>query len=363
MGREAVTIRDVAREAKVSVATVSRALNGHSNVAEPVRRLVHEVAQRLRYSPHGAARSLSSRSTQTIGVVLPDLHGEFFSELIRGIDAVARARGRHLLLSSYHGDPEEQGAALRAMRGRVDGLLVMSPYADQPGFLAENLPQPLPAVLLNTHPADALWPSFEVDNHAGAKAMVEHLLALGHRRIAFIGGPERNHDARERLRGFREAIAAQADAEGSEYPGDFDEASGHLAGLAIQRADPRPDAVFAANDMMALGCLYALAQSGVQVPGQIALAGFDDIPLARFVHPSLTTMRVSIAELGGSAMTRLLDQIESGLAAGEGVAAEQETPDRHVLAPMLVVRASSGGPSGEALEEQRRKPRRTTRAE
>ena len=118
MGRQAVTIRDVAREAKVSVATVSRALNGHSNVAEPVRRQVLEVARRLRYSPHGAARSLSSRSTQTIGVVLPELHGEFFSELIRGIEVAARAQDWHLLVSSYHGAQAEQGRALRSMRGR-----------------------------------------------------------------------------------------------------------------------------------------------------------------------------------------------------------------------------------------------------
>ena len=363
MGRQAVTIRDVAREAKVSVATVSRALNGHSNVAEPVRRQVLEVAQRLRYSPHGAARSLSSRSTQTIGVVLPDLHGEFFSELIRGIDAVARARGRHLLLSSYHGDRDEQGAALRAMRGRVDGLLVMSPYADQPGFLAENLPQPLPAVLINTHPAEAAWPAFEIDNHAGARAMVEHLLEQGHRRIAFIGGPERNYDARERLRGFRDAIAAQADAHGIEYPGDFDEASGHRAGGAIVQEAQRPDAVFAANDMMALGCLYAFAQAGVRVPEDIALAGFDDIPLARFVHPSLTTMRVSIAGLGGRAMTRLLAQIEADAASGEGEGGEPAGPDRHVLAPELVVRASTAAAATETHEQARRSPRTKRRKE
>lgn len=352
MGRQAVTIRDVAREAKVSVATVSRALNGHSNVAEPVRRQVLEVARRLRYSPHGAARSLSSRSTQTIGVVLPDLHGEFFSELIRGIDAVARARGRHLLLSSYHGDPDEQGAALRAMRGRVDGLLVMSPYADRPGFLAENLPQLLPVVLINTHQPEPAWPALEIDNHAGAVAMVEHLLALGHRRIAFIGGPAHNHDARERLRGFRDAIAAHPGAVGEEYPGEFDEASGHRAGRAILGSGTRPDAVFAANDMMALGCLYAFVQAGVRVPGDIALAGFDDIPLARFVHPSLTTMRVSIAALGERALARLLEQIEVGADGAETAGAAAGAAQ--VMVPELVVRESSGR---EAARAQARRGR------
>src|SRR5690606_41265956 len=148
-------------------------------------------------------------------------------------------------------------------------------------------------------------------------------------------------DARERLRGFREAIAAHPCAQGSEYEGEFDEASGHRAGRRILAGDARPDAVFAANDMMALGCLYAFAQAGVRVPQGIAVAGFDDIPLARFVHPSLTTMRVSIARLGGRAAERLLDQIEGGDdAAGQGPGSGIE---RQVLAPELVVRASCGG--------------------
>lgn len=156
VNKAAITIKDVAREARVSVATVSRALNGHENVAEPVRQLVLEVAARLRYTPHAAARSLSSRRTNTVGVVLPDLYGEFFSELMRGIDNVARSRRQHLLVSSYHGDQEQQGAALRAMRGRVDGLLVLSPYAESPGFLTDNLPQSLPTVLIDHHPVAGL---------------------------------------------------------------------------------------------------------------------------------------------------------------------------------------------------------------
>jgi LacI family transcriptional regulator len=333
MAKSAITIKDVAREARVSVATVSRALNGHENVAEPVRKLVLEVADRLRYSPHAAARSLSSRHTHTIGVVLPDLYGEFFSELIRGIDGVARARRQHLLVSSYHGDPEEQGRALRAMRGRVDGLLVLSPYAERPGFLTDNLPQALPTVLINTYLPGAEYPVLSIDDHAGAVAMTGHLLAMGHRRIAFVGGPELNFDARERLRGFRDAIARHpGGAEGQEFPGQFDEASGHRAGQAMLQAGRLPDAVFAANDMTALGCLYAFAQAGVRVPDDIALAGFDDIPLARFVHPSLTTMQVSIAGLGEQAMRRLLQLIDQpGNAQGL----------RQTLMPLLVIRDSS----------------------
>ena len=333
MTRTTVTIKDVAREASVSVATVSRALNGHENVAEGVRKHVLETASRLRYQPHAAARSLSSRSTQTIGVVLPDLYGEFFSELIRGIDAVARAHRKHLLVSSYHGHPEEQGEALRAMRGRVDGLLVLSPYADRPGFLTDNLPTALPAVLINTQLADTAYPVLSIDNFGGATAMVRHLAESGHQRIAFICGPDDNFDARERLRGYRSALAeCLPKAEALELPGDFDESSGYEAGKLILSKTQRPDAVFAANDMMALGCLYAFNEAGVKVPTDIALAGFDDIPLARFVHPTLTTMRVSIAELGGQALARLLQAIEA-----DGVV--DSTP--RMQAPELIVREST----------------------
>jgi LacI family transcriptional regulator len=339
VNKAAITIKDVAREARVSVATVSRALNGHENVAEPVRKLVLEVAARLRYTPHAAARSLSSRRTNTIGVVLPDLYGEFFSELMRGIDNVARARRQHLLVSSYHGDQEQQGAALRAMRGRVDGLLVLSPYAESPGFLTDNLPQALPTVLINTYLPEQDHPVLSIDDHAGAMAMTRHLLEVGHRRIAFIAGPDLNFDARERLRGFRDALSAfGAGAEGIELPGDFDEASGHRAGQELLAAGALPDAVFAANDMMALGCLYALGQAGVRVPADVALAGFDDIPLARFVHPSLTTMQVSIAELGDKAATRLLQLMDGNNTETAG--------DKQTLVPTLIVRDSTVSTAG-----------------
>ncbi|MFT4256624.1 MAG: LacI family DNA-binding transcriptional regulator [Pseudoxanthomonas sp.] len=330
---DTVTIKDVAREAQVSVATVSRALNGQENVAAGVRKAVQNAAQRLRYQPHAAARSLSSRTTQTIGVVLPDLYGEFFSELIRGIDAVARAHRRHLLVSSYHGHPEEQGEALRAMRGRVDGLLVLSPYADRPGFLADNLPAGLPVVMLGAQSQDPAHASLGIDNHGGAVAMVAHLAEAGHPRIAFIGGPQGNFDARERLRGYRDALARLLPKQKPwELQGDFSEAAGYEAGKQILAAKQRPDAVFAANDMMALGCLYAFSEAGVRVPDDIALAGFDDIPLARFVHPTLTTIRVNIAELGGRAMAQLLETVEAR--GGKAISAQ-------MLMTELIVRQSS----------------------
>lgn len=304
---DAVTIKDVARRANVSVATVSRALNGHHNVTAAVRERVLGIARELQYSPHHAARSLSSRRTHTIGVVLPDLHGEFFSELIRGIDGVARERGLHLLLSSCHGRSEEQGEAVRAMRGRVDGLLVMSPFVDDAGVLRDCMSPALPVVFVNSRLPDEAHRALGIDHYGGARTMMRYLAECGYRRIAFIAGPVDNVDARERLRGYHDGLADIGAASPWVLPGDFDEASGDRAGRRLLESARRPDAVFAANDMMALGCLFAFTEAGVRVPDDIAVAGFDDIPLARYVHPALTTMRVDIADLGARALRALLD--------------------------------------------------------
>ncbi len=324
------TIRDVAKAAGVSVATVSRALNGAGRVLPETRERILAAARELRFTPSGAARSLITRRTDTIGALLPDLHGEFFSELIRGIDQAARARGLHLLVSSSHGDADEAAAALRAMNGRVDGLLVMTPHADA-GFLARNLPGSLPAVLINTGAESPGHARFVVDNVGGAQAITRHLAAAGRRRIAHIAGPEGNEEAADRLRGYRAGL--RAGQHETVVAGDFSEASGWSAGRRLAQMKPRPDAVFAANDMMAVGCLAALAEAGLRVPEDVAVAGFDDIPIARYVSPSLTTVRVPIAALGAAALDAVAQAIESPETAGAHT---------RVLPVELVVRRSCG---------------------
>ena len=330
-----VTIKDVAREAKVSVATVSRALNGLSSVTDKTRDRVMKIAADMHFIPSSAARSLISRRTQTIGVLLPDLYGEFFSELIRGIDQAARAHGLHLLISSTRGDAAEAATVMKSLHGRVDGLLVMSPHADAE-FLAHNLPRNLPAVLMSSRGAGGVLPSFSVDNYGGALAVVRHLVSRGHSRIAMITGPEHNFDAQERLRGYRDAMAELVPGtEELVLQGDFSEESGYRTGNQILALTQRPTAVFAANDMMAIGCLFALNEAGVQVPGEVALAGFDDIPIARFVSPPLTTVRVRIAELGSMALERLVMGIEHP---------QRMSASPQVLRCELVVRSSCGRP-------------------
>lgn len=329
-----MTIRDVARAAGVSTATASRALNKSNLVAEATRTVVRAAADRLHYSPHLAARSLITSRTHTIGVLLPDLYGEFFSEVIRGIDQRVQQVGYHCLLSSArHGGPPLE-AALRSMRGRVDGMVLMSP--EFTGDLSRRtLPAGFPVILINSAPAELPHGSLTVANFEGARAIVRHLAALGHRRIAIIKGAEGNFDAAERLRGYRAALV-EAGLESSpelEIPGDFSEAAGDAGARRLLELARRPTAIFASNDGMAIAALSALRDAGLRVPEDIAIGGFDDIPMARYVEPALTSVHVDISALGERAAARLLSTLEN-----------PAEPDlsRETLHTTLVVRRSCG---------------------
>lgn len=322
------TIRDVARLAQVSVASVSRTLNGMNNVSEETRRRVTAAAESLGYVPHAGARSLSLARTHAIGVVLPDLHGEFFSELVRGMDRAASDGGYLLLLSNMHADPGQAQAALRTMRGRVDGLIVMAPNLDE-GALEKSLPRALPTILLNTRAGNGSRPAIRLDNRSGAAAVAEHLIATGRRRLVHIRGPAENVDAQERADAFREAVANHPGVTLEELEGDFSEESG-AAATAQLIASRRPfDAIFAGNDNMAIAALQQVRAAGLAVPDAVAVAGFDDIPLAR--HLDLTTVRIGMDDVGRRAVERLLPMLSGNF----GRASDE------LQAPALVVRGTT----------------------
>ena len=336
-----VTIHDVAREAKVSIATVSRVLNGNSAVRDATRERVHEVVRRLRYVPHGGARSLIKRETRTIGVLLPDMFGEFFSEVIRGLDQVARQRHYSLLVTCTHGESQSAEAMVRTMHGKVDGLVVLSSDIEMYAPL-KHLLRRTPVVFLNhvQGPGADQFDSISVDNHSGAMAMTRYLMGLGHERIVFVKGPDGNGDADERLQGYREAMKSLPGGATAflEISGDFSEGSGYRAVGRVLQMEPRPTAIFAANDAMAIGVLCALKERGIRVPEDISLAGFDDIPMIRYLSPPLSSIRTPIPELGSGAAERLLAMIEAGGAI---------RPRQQTLEVLLVARASTGPPSTE----------------
>jgi len=336
-----VTIKDVAREANVSVATVSRVLNGSGPVSDETRRRIREVASRMRYVPHSGARSLITSKTDTLGVLLPDLYGEFFSEMIRGMDDTAQKNGFHLLISRAYADRHGIETAMRAMRGRVDGVVVMSPDLDEKSLL--NLPSTIPVVLLCSVPRGNEIDSLTITNCRGAKEMVAHLVSVGHRRIAIIKGSPRNYDAAERLRGYRMALreAGIALDPALEREGDFTEAAGYTAALRLLALSNRPTAIFAANDSMAIGALSALRESGVAVPEDVAVAGFDDIPLARYMDPPLSSVHVPIRELGARAVELLLHGITQK---------NDHTRRRERVSTELVIRRSTAGAESQPAE-------------
>ncbi|MGH8192889.1 MAG: LacI family DNA-binding transcriptional regulator [Woeseiaceae bacterium] len=323
----------MAREAGVSIASVSRVINGNDCVADFTRTRILEVIDRLKYVPHYGAHSLVTRRNNLIGVLLPALHGEFFSQLVCGIEDAARRHGMHILISNSSGDEEQDARVVAALRGRVGGLLVMASH-ERPALLAERLPEGVPAVLLNTRCPDRHNNTLMIDNYGAAVAVMRHLAVCGRRRVVHIAGPRTNSDAAERLRGYRDGLAAN-------WPGvapliidgDFSQDSGARAARRIAALPECPDAVFAANDLIAIGAGQALNEAGFAIPDDLALVGFDDIPLANLVTPALTTMRIDIAEFGRRGLERLVRCMEEP----DAVHGEMEA-----VRPTLVIRGSCG---------------------
>lgn len=347
------TIRDVAREAGVSIATVSRVFNDSSLVSEATVRNVREVAAKLNYWPNGVARSLITSRTHALGVLLPDMYGEFFSDVIRGLDTAARQHGFHLLVSSSHADSEALADALRSMSGRVDGLVVMAPDVDAP-MAVKGFSSHCPVVLLNPGREVDECDTLSIANDEGAADMVRHLLSLGHRRIAIVRGPARNLDAEQRLQGYRTALRAAGIAPDPalEWQGDFTETSGYDAAIEFARRREQLDAIFVANDHMAVGVLSGLRDAGLSVPGDVAVAGFDDIAMARYTSPPLTTVRVNTTLLGERAVELLLRARRSG---------NPGLKQHEILPTSLAVRASCGQRPRPGADPLRWRKERTTR--
>lgn len=345
------TIRDVAREAGVSIATVSRVFNDSSLVSEGTARVVRDVATRLNYWPNGVARSLITSRTHALGVLLPDMYGEFFSDVIRGIDLAARQHGFHLLVSSSHSDSEALREALRSMSGRVDGMVVMAPDIEAP-LAIKSFALHCPLVLLNPGQDVEACDTISIANQAGAYEIVQHLIGLGHRRIAIVRGPRQNLDAEQRLQGYRAAMAEAGLGPPSdlEVQGDFTEHSGLEAAAGLLRCTPRATAVFVANDHMAIAVMSGLAEAGLAIPADMAVAGFDDIAMARYTSPPLTTVRVNTALLGERAVELLVRSRRS---------AHPEIRQHEVLPTTLAIRMSCGAKAQPRTEAVRLRMEKT----
>ncbi len=334
------TIADVASEAGVHPSTVSRVLNDHAGttVRPATRERVVAVAERLGYRPSAIARGLRLQQTMTLGMLVPDITNPFFSPMIKGAEEAALARGYNMILCNSEDDPEREAAYLRLLRQRqVDGLLIASSQmADQ--TIAELRDQEeLPFVLLNRATRVAGDLAVVVDNRAAALEAVAHLATLGHRRVGHIAGPQTTTTGSERLEGYRAgllafglmddpALVVEAEA--------FSVEAGSAALAKMLASGSRPTAVFAANDLIAIGIYQRLRDVGVVVPRGMSVVGFNDIPLAGLLEPALTTVRVPQLEMGAAGADLLIDRLE-----GRPIDRVRVT-----LATSLVVRASTSAP-------------------
>jgi LacI family transcriptional regulator len=328
----------VARLAEVSQPVVSYVLSGDSraSVAADTRQRVLDAIEQLGYVPHHAARSLRGQRTYTIAGIIPDITNPFYPAFERGIQDVAEAAGYDLITYNTDGLLEKERKCLRsALAGRVDGIIITPfrvPLSECVHLVEEGV-----AVVALTHeqpPADAALDTLAIDSTAAAMAAVTYLTERGHHRIGMVAGEAGTPPREDRVRGYIEALSARHLHFDSMLVrgADFSEAGGFQATRELLRLPQRPTALFAANDLMAIGAMAACREVGLRIPDDIAIVGFDDIPAARLVEPPLTTVAQYPERLGAHAAELLLQRL-----------AEEGPPDgRHVAMPFdLIIRASA----------------------
>lgn len=335
-----VTLKDVAREAKVHPGTASRALNVETRalVNEDTARRVLAVADRLGYRPNPIARGLKTARSYTIGVVIPDLTNPLFPPIVRGIQDRLDEAAYTPLLANTENDPDRERADFEAMRARhVDGFITATARSD-PRFKDLLGELGLPVVLVNRRLEQSTYPSVVVDDRAGILLAVRHLAEQGHRRIAHVAGPLNISTGYLRHEGFRASmreVGLEVDDELIRMGEAFVESEGERLCAELLDAGRDFTAIVAANDLMALGCYDVLEARGVACPAEVSVVGYNDMPFAAHFDPPLTTIRIPHYELGTRAAELLLELLRTEVA----------EPAQELLEPSLVVRESTAPPS------------------
>jgi LacI family repressor for deo operon, udp, cdd, tsx, nupC, and nupG len=337
--RGAARIKEVARLAAVSTATVSRALTSPNRVSPATRARVIDAVAKVGYVPNPAARSLRSQKSHMVLVVLPDLANIFFSQVLRGIEEELFAAGYGMIVGDLNGPLEKElHLAAFAAGGQVDGVLLLNGHlfrqSGEPGAPPVKLGVPVVALC---EAIEADIPQIEVDNRAAACSMTEYLAGLGHRDIGYVCGPAGNILEKDRFRGFRDGLlkAGRRFDPTFVWPGDYKLDTGVQVAARILAGERRPTAVFSSNDEMAIGLLRGFASAGLRVPEDISVAGFDDIEYAEMATPALTTVRQPRRSLGHHGAAALLELLQG-----------RSPSPRIRLATELILRGSTAGPPG-----------------
>lgn len=332
-------LKEVAERAGVSIATVSRVVNAPGTVRAETRARVERVIRETGYRPSRVARRLRVERgrSRLVGLMIPDIQNPFFAEVVRGAEDVAQARGYAVFLGNSDEDPAKERRYLEVMLAeQVDGV-ILPPHSTTDPAVDELLAEGVPLVCVDRRVDRARVDTVVVDSVRGAFEATEHLIGLGHRRIGFIEGRARVSTSRERLEGYRRALAEHGIPEAPELvrAGDSRLAGGRERTAELLALPDRPTALLVGNSLMTLGALESIQAAGLRIPEEIALVGYDDMPWALAVRPALTVVRQPGHELGRRAMELLLQRIED----------PGRVPSLLMLQPELVVRGSSGAPA------------------
>ena len=337
-----VTIKDVAREAGVSVGTASQALGGSPAVREETRRRVLAVAKRLRYQPSALARGLVTRRTHTVGLLISDIANPFFIRAVRAVEDVAQENGYNVILCNTDEDPAKETQYLRVlMEKRVDGI-ILATTAGSLQAVRDVRWRRVPLVLFDRELPRVATDTVKVDSVLGGRLATEHLLGLGHRRIGIIHGPLVRSTGAERLQGYLTALKTAGIRPIPELirEGNFKQDSGYELTKALLEVSLPPTALFCTNNLMTVGALQALRERKIRIPDALSLVGYDDMEWWTLTHPPLTTVGQPVYDLGLEAMRLLLAQIGRE---------KKRHPKRVVLKPELILRDSCGPPSRRIL--------------
>jgi DNA-binding LacI/PurR family transcriptional regulator len=330
-----VDIRSVARKAKVSIATVSRVMNGVATVDPKLAKRVVKAAAELNYTPNDQARALVSGRSRLLGLIVSEITNPFFPELVQAFENAAVERGYEILIGSTNYSPARMNQCVRRMVDRrVEGVAVMT-FGMEEGLLQELAARRMPVVSVGSTRKLELAVSIEIDYKKGIREAIQHLARMGHREISFISGPLTIRSARLRLEAYQAAMAEIGirPTEASTIEGDHTLEGGYAAALQLFERQDRPTAVLCSNDMTAIGVLHAVSIKGLQVPRDLSIVGFDDIHMAQFTVPPLTSVRMSGTDLAIAACNALLQM--SGPEAAS-------VPKELVVTTELTVRQTTG---------------------
>jgi LacI family transcriptional regulator len=326
-----MNIREVARLAKVSTATVSRTINGSDKVTPETKERVQRAIEELKFYPNTWARALGSGRSSLYGLIISDITNPFFPELVKSFEDIAVQYGQDVLVANTNYDPARiELCVTRMLQRKVDGVAIMTSEMDA-RLITELQSREIPLVFLDTGKAEALTSNIVVDYAAGVDAAVEHIVSLGHTKIAFISGPMNLRSARVRREAFAGCLERRGIGAGLTEEGNHQVDGGHQAMARMLERKERPTAVLASNDMTAIGALGAIHERGLRVPEDISIVGFDDIQISAFTQPALTTVRLSRDEIARVAFRALYSIRQDG---GKGA--------EYAVRPTLVVRKSTG---------------------